>query len=59
MSNSKKQRVLAYNLAKEISHEQMSEVSGGMQQSFRTTFQPSGSGSMKQLDASVDVSVDW
>ena len=58
MSN-KKNRVLAYTLAKEISHEQLTEVSGGGIMSQQQTLRASGqTGSM---DAYMDwvVDFDW
>lgn len=55
----KKERVLAYRLAKEISNEELEQVSGGIGFKMTTsaTFRPTGS--TGQMDAFVDISVDW
>ena len=58
MFNNKNQdRVLAYNKAKEINHDQLKEVSGGHIMCKHGSVGPTGqTGSM---DAMVDVGVDW
>ena len=49
----KKSRVLAYTLAKEIPHQQLTEVSGGIAMCHRETFRTSGAAD------SVDIMLDW
>ena len=55
------ERVLAYKLAKELSLQDIQEVSGGANgfaMSQRTTAAPSG-GSPSNIDVTVDVVVDF
>lgn len=56
----KKERVLAYNLAKEINQTELAAVSGGgsSQLTNTQTLQPTGS-STRDADVSIDVSFDW
>lgn len=51
------ERVLAYKLAKEIDHDQLSDVSGGSWMTSRMTFGPTGSSGSQ--DGHVDVVVDF
>lgn len=54
-----KERVFAYSLAKEISHADLAEVSGGSaHMSFDKTFQATG-GSGQGVDGCGDVKFDW
>lgn len=55
-----KERVLAYTLAKEISHEELATVSGGSNNNLthRQTVRASG-GSGQGVDVFYDVSFDW
>lgn len=55
--NNKHGRVLAYSLAKEISNEELNEVSGGSFMTSSTTFGPTGS--TGQVDGYVDIRIDW
>lgn len=50
------EQVLAYTLAKEIDHDQFSNVSGGSGMTSHMTFQPSGS--TGSIDAHLDISLD-
>jgi bacteriocin-like protein len=54
---SRRERVLAYTLAKEIDNDELSKVSGGGGMTTHMTFRPSGQ--VNHLDAEVDVTVDW
>ena len=54
-----KDRVFAYSLAKEISHADLAEVSGGSaHMSFDRTYHATG-GSGQGVDGFVDVKFDW
>ncbi|STX29683.1 Uncharacterised protein [Legionella beliardensis] len=59
--DNKKERALAYQLAKEINHEQLKDVSGGggngLKVTTSTTFRPTGS--TGAWDSFVDISMDW
>ena len=58
MNKQQEPRVLAYTLAKEITQEALTEVSGcGEQMTHYITFAPSGS--IRSSDNSVDVRLDW
>ncbi len=53
-------RVLAYNLAKELDPKELNDVSGGAN-SWSSTHHYSGgpTGQIGSMDGKVDVSVDW
>lgn len=54
-------RVLAYNLAKEISNEDLVQVTGGASAMWKMSQSPSGnvSATNGMWDTSIDVTVDW
>lgn len=54
------QRVFAYTLAKEVSHDELAEVAGGASQ-MKWTQRPSGRvcGSNGNWDTEIDISIDW
>jgi hypothetical protein len=54
----KKERVLAYTLAKTIKQEDLEAVSGGISLTHRESMRPSG-GSGQGSDIFMDVTVDW
>ncbi|MGQ3889825.1 bacteriocin [Legionella sp. CNM-1927-20] len=56
---SSKERTLAYQLAKEIDHKDLEQVSGGngYKMTSRATCSPTGS--TGQWDTVIDISVDW
>lgn len=56
--NTEKERSLAYSLAKEISHEELSQVSGGSTQfTSGSTLKPSAFPG--HWDTMVDITADW
>lgn len=57
MTNQVQTRVLAYQMAREITEEEIKEVSGGAQTCSHPTLQASGAWP-SQLDACIDFSID-
>ena len=55
----KNARVFAYERAKVIEMDDLSEVSGGFNMSHQQTLRSSGAGPIHNMDASVDLVVDW
>ncbi|MDP1602221.1 MAG: hypothetical protein Q8M03_03065 [Legionella sp.] len=55
------ERVLAYTLAKQISHEELSDVSGGKASGWQMTQYLTGgaSGGGGSWDTRLDITVDW
>ncbi len=56
---SNQERVLAYQLARVIEHDELGEVSGGSHMCSHMTMRPSGAGGLQDVDGTLDVSVDW
>ena len=55
----KKERVLAYTLARTINNDELADVSGGGGMTSKQTLRPTLNGGIRTTDVFVDISVDW